>query len=95
MLKNRGTPIRLDQDAMTEWTEAMDALRQCGSKPYLVINSSVVTLIDDYVEHQKYRAMLERMIVCAEKYAFVDHGPRFWTEQFRLIDEKNPSEIAS
>jgi hypothetical protein len=43
------------------------------------------------IEHQ---SMIERMIVHAEKYAFVDYGHRFWLEQFRLSDERDPSGMA-
>jgi hypothetical protein len=89
MLKSRGEPIALSNERVLEWMDAMHALQACRTKPCRVINTAVLTLIDDPIEKEKYRIDLERMIEYAEKYAFVDYGQRFWAEQFRLIDDRD------
>jgi hypothetical protein len=94
LLKSPGNPIPLNRETFKHWTDAIDALADCRSKPYLVINKTVADLINDPGDRERYQSMIERMIVHAEKYAFVDYGHRFWSEQFRLSDERDPSGMA-
>jgi hypothetical protein len=76
MLKSRGEPIALDNERVRDWTDTTKALQACRSKPYVVINTTVLMLIDDPIEKEKYRFELDRMIEFAERYAFVDYGEK-------------------